>query len=286
MIVSDDQQELGTIDLDGIVAIIITSRGASISTPFLTEMAVRNIPVMLCNDRYQPVSIAQPLIQHSDQNRRFEAQAKMKTGLRNKIWQRLVIGKVRNQHALLKSLDSASSARLKRLAGMVRTGDPDNIEAQAARVYWQALFFDEFRRDREADGINALLNYGYAVIRSTMTNAILASGLHPTFGIHHKNRNNPLCLVDDLMEPYRPIVDQLVQRLYEKNQTNLTVEVKQCLASIVTVDQPNVGTLSPLFKHMSNLSYALWEAMESEKLNLPMPSLMSDLELEATAAKC
>ena len=73
MIVSDDQQELGMIDLDGIVSIIITSRGASISTPFLTEMAARNIPVMLCNDRYQPVSIAQPLIQHSDQNRRFEA---------------------------------------------------------------------------------------------------------------------------------------------------------------------------------------------------------------------
>jgi len=250
-------------------------------------MAARNIPVFLCNEKFQPVSLAQPLIQHGDQTRRFEAQAKTKKGLRNKIWQRLVIGKVRNQHQLLKLCQSGSAERLNRLASSVRPGDPENIEAQAAQVYWPALFGSSFRRDRTREDLNILLNYGYAVIRSSMTSAVLSAGLHPTFGMFHRNRNNPLCLVDDLMEPYRPLVDQVVRRLGERECQDLTPETKRCLASIVTSDQALMGTTSPLFQHMHGLCSALREIIDGQKTSsLPMPQLLPELEVEAMVSSC
>lgn len=286
LIISDAETEIGTIDLDGILSIILTSRGASITTPFLTEMARRNIPVFICNDRFHPVSIATPLIQHSDQTRRFERQATVKKGLRNKIWQKVVIGKVKNQHTMLKLIRSEHAERLKRLSSMVKSGDPENIEAQAAQVYWPALFGKEFRRNRNLDGINAMLNYGYAILRSAMTSAILSVGLHPTFGLHHQNKNNPLCLVDDLMEPYRPLVDQIVLRLHEKDHKTLTTEVKRSLALIVTSDQSEIGDTSPLFQHMYNLSFSIWENLNGLNVKLPIPQLLRELEVEAMVAKC
>lgn len=250
-------------------------------------MAARNIPVIICNQKFQPVSIAQPIIQHNNQTRRFEAQAKAKKGLKNRIWQRLVIGKVKNQHQLLKLKQSDSAERLNRLASLVKPGDPENIEAQAAQVYWPALFGTDFRRNREEKGINSMLNYGYAIIRSSMTSAVLSAGLHPTFGIFHHNRNNPFCLVDDLIEPYRPMVDQVIYRLEQKGYSDVTPEVKRCLASIATSDQATTGSTSPLFQHMHSLCYTLWEAIEQEKaIPLPMPQLLAELEVEAMVSSC
>lgn len=280
--------ELGQIDLDGVLSVIITSRGATVTTPMIAEAAARNIPLIFCNDRFQPVSVSLPLVQHSDQTRRFEAQVLSKKGLKNKIWQKIVKGKIKNQTSLLTLYRSNSAERLNRLHSMVKSGDPQNIEAQAAQVYWPALFGKDFRRDRQKGDVNGLLNYGYAIIRSSMTNAVLSTGLHPTFGIFHKNKNNPLCLVDDLMEPYRPLVDQLVKRLNERGHTDLTPAVKRCLASLVTSDHTLMGSISPLFQHMSSLSYSLWEVMNGQgtTTTMPMPQLVSELEIEAMVSEC
>jgi CRISPR-associated protein Cas1 len=286
ILISDDQSELGLVDLDGVLSVILTSRGASLTTPFINEMGLRNIPVIICNERYQPVSIALPIIQHSDQHRRFEAQANVKQGVKNKVWQRLVMAKIRNQSSLLRLIGANSAERLKRLSSSVKAGDPENVEAQAAQVYWPSLFGSEFRRDRHADGINSLLNYGYAILRSSMVSAVISSGLHPTFGIFHKNKNNALCLVDDLMEPYRPLVDQLARRLFERGCLNLTPEVKRCLAAIVRSDQASVGATSPLLRHMSDMSYSLWKIFDGDKVVMSMPELMPELEVEAMVSEC
>ncbi len=286
IVVLEGQDELGLIDLDGVLSVIVTSRGASFTSPFVAEMASRNIPLLICNDRYQPVSITLPLIQHSDQNRRFEAQVITKKGVKNKTWQRIVSGKVKNQSALLRLVSSPAAERLKRLSGMIKSGDPENIEAQAARVYWTALLGSNFRRDRNADDINILLNYGYAIIRSSMVSAIISAGLHPTFGIFHKNKNNPFCLVDDLMEPYRPLIDQLIKRLSEKGCITLTPEVKRCLASVVASDQASVGGVSPLLQHMSNLAYSWQEIMSGKNTIMMMPQLIPELEVEVMVSEC
>ena len=284
--VSDNSSELGTVDLDGVVAILITSRGATLTTPLISEVSLRNIPIITCNDRFQPVSVSLPLIQHSDQTRRYEAQAAARKGLKNNLWKRIVASKVRNQSALLRLLKASGAERLKRLAANVRPGDPENIEAHAAQVYWKELFGKSFRRDRHQAGINSFLNYGYAVLRSSMTSAVLASGLHPKFGLFHKNKNNPLCLVDDLMEPYRPLVDQVVFRIQEKGLSDLTPEAKRALAAVLIADQSRVGSTSPLFKHMHNLSLAMSELFVGREASLHFPTLMSELEVEALVREC
>jgi CRISPR-associated protein Cas1 len=286
VIVSAADDQLGTVDLDGILSILINSRGATLTSPFIAEAAARNIPVIICDNRFKPVSVALPVTQHSDQTRRFELQAAAKKGLKNGIWKRLVAGKVKNQSALLELLNAKSAERLKRLASKVRPGDPDNIEAQAAQVYWPDLFGADFTRDKNAEGVNTLLNYGYAIIRSSMTSAVISAGLHPTFGLFHKNRSNPLCLVDDLMEPYRPLVDQIVQKLHERGRSSLTPDVKSCLASLVTSDQLSCGRASPLLQHMSYFCYALWEIINGQNVQMMMPHLMPELEVEAIISQC
>ena len=284
--VSDGSSELGTVDLDGVLAILITSRGATLTTPLISEASSRNIPIITCNERFQPVSVSLPLIQHSDQTRRYEAQAAAKKGLKNKIWKQVVASKVRNQSALLGLLNASGAERLKRLAANVRPGDPDNIEAQAAQVYWKELFGKAFRRDRKGDGPNSHLNYGYAVLRSSMTSAVLASGLHPTFGLFHKNKSNPLCLVDDLIEPYRPLIDHVVFRIQEKGLTELTPVAKRALAAVLIADQSRIGSTSPLFKHMHNLSLAISELFIGREASLFFPTLLPELEVEALVSEC
>jgi len=286
MVVSDDANELGQIDLDGVLAIIITSRGASLTSSLINETGDRNIPVIICNPRFQPVSVITPLIHHSDQHVRYEAQAVAKKGVKNKVWQWIVVNKIKNQFQLLKLYHSGSSERLKRLSTEVKSGDPANIEAQAAQIYWPALFGNDFRRDRHSDGINSLLNYGYTIIRSSMLRAILASGLHPTFGVFHKNKKNPICLVDDLMEPYRPIVDHVVKLLEQKGVTTLTVEAKRCLASVVAADQTVTGSVSPMFRHMQQMTYDLSELYQGQKMKFNPPQLLSELEVSAIVSQC
>ena len=208
-----------------------------------------------------------------------------KKGIKNNIWKKLVRAKVQNQSTLLKHLNSPSTQRLNRLASNIKIGDLENIEAQAAQIYWPALFGKNFRRDRNAEGINILLNYGYTILRSSMTKAIITAGLHPTFGVFHKNKKNPFCLVDDLMEPYRPLVDQVVKRLEEKNKTELSPIVKRCLAAIVQGDHVSDYAVSPLFQHMSNLSFTFWETLIGNKTNMAMPTLLSEIEVEAITSK-
>lgn len=148
IIVSDDSTELGQIDLDGVLSIIITSHGASLSTPLIAEIASRNIPLIICNSHFQPISISLPITEHSDQTRRYEAQALAKTGVKNRIWQKIVKAKIKNQYELLRSYQLPGAERLNRLRGLVKSGDPQNVEAQSTQVYWPSLFGKTFRRDR------------------------------------------------------------------------------------------------------------------------------------------
>lgn len=284
--ISDADGELGRLDLDGLNVILVSSQGAAFTTPLVCEAAARDISIIICNERYQPTAVMLPVIQHSDQRRRFEAQAKMPKGLRNKLWQRIVKAKVGNQACLLERHGSASAQRLFRLQAGVRSGDPENVEAQAAQVYWTGLFGKDFRRNRNLEGVNSLLNYGYAIIRSSMLSAILGAGLHPTFGIFHSNKRNALCLVDDLMEPYRPIIDQIVKRLVEQQRVSLTSDVKAALASIVTSDQATMNGASPLFTHMVGLSQSVVAAVLENKVSLPVPALLTELEIEAVVREC
>ena len=280
--ISDKEAELGRIDLDGVAGIMITSLGASLTTRLLSTCGARQIPVITCDHHYQPSVICTPVIQHSDQTRRFILQTQAKKGLKNSLWQALVKAKIRNQAAVLSFFDGKEIARLERLARDVRAGDKENKEAQAAQVYWPDLFGRSYRRSDETNTINGLLNYGYAILRTTMVRAVLLVGLNPALGLHHHNRHNPFCLVDDLMEPYRPLVDQLVRRLVDLEMTALTDQTKQMLAGLVTADMPHKGQLSPVFQDMYQCVWSLMEVLEGQARGLSLPGILNELELEST----
>jgi CRISPR-associated protein Cas1 len=157
-----------------------------------------------------------PLDAHHVQTERHRAQVEASLPVKKRIWQAIISAKIAQQGHVLQHFTGDHDG-LTPMARRVRSGDPDNLEAQAAQRYWPRLFGKDFRRDREADGVNALLNYGYAVIRAAIARAVVAAGLIPSLGVFHRNRANPFCLADDLLEAYRPFVDWRAKLLVNEN---------------------------------------------------------------------
>jgi len=228
--VAERQAEVARLPLDDIAAILITTPGASFSTSLIANLADRGTPLVICGRNFRPMAMLWPLEQHHEQARRFQSQIRLSKPRKKNIWQQVVRAKILNQYSTLTSL-GLSLPILKRLAKEVRVGDPNNIEAQAARYYWPTLFGSAFRRDVDMEGINAQLNYGYAVVRAMVARAVCAAGLHPSFGVFHSNPKNTFQLVDDLMEPFRPIVDYYVAGL--NGEEGVSPAVKKRLASVL-----------------------------------------------------
>ncbi len=242
---SEKGGKVGQVPLDDIAAVIVSVPGCTISTNLLDHLARRNVPIVICGQNYLPTSWVLPVQGHNRQFRIMRAQIELSEPRRKRAWQTIIKAKINNQAEALARAGQPDS-RLLRLKDKVRSGDPDNCEAQAARVYWQRLFGDDFRRDRNAPGLNAALNYSYAVIRACVARGVSAAGLHPSFSLHHKNPQNPFNLVDDLMEPLRPVADYLLWRRKDERFEALTVEIKSRLAEITTLPLPLESEAPPL----------------------------------------
>ena len=201
--VSEGSSEIGRTPLDQIAGVIVHAHGTTWSASLLVELAERGVPVVLCSANHAPKSVLLPLEGHHMQGARMRAQWRARAPLLKQAWKQVVIAKIHMQAAALDAVGEAS-APLRIMVRKVTSGDSTNIEAQAARHYWPRLVGREFRRDIGADGENALLNYGYTVLRAATSRAIVAAGLHPTIGLFHTNRGNAFALADDLMEPFRP----------------------------------------------------------------------------------
>ena len=172
-----------------------------------------DVAVVFCDERHLPVSIALPLWDGNSLHARvLRDQISITEPTRKRLWQQIVRQKIFEQITTLQQA-GGTTKRLQRLYEKVRSGDPENCEAQAARHYWGELMGRDFRRDTDGDGLNSLLNYGYAVMRAMVARALVGTGLHPAIGLHHKNQYNGLCLADDIMEPFRPWVDWQVYKL-------------------------------------------------------------------------
>jgi CRISPR-associated protein Cas1 len=157
--------------------------------------------------------------------------------LSKQLWRRLIVAKIRWQAAVL-TANGRSAGAFDLLARRVGSGDPDNVEAQAARRYWPLLMGESFRRDRDAPGTNGMLNYGYAILRSLCARAVVGAGLHPSVGVHHANRGNAFALADDLIEPFRPLADALTVRLLARGIDSVTPEAKRAFAGMIALDLP------------------------------------------------
>lgn len=245
MVVTVEQKEIAHIPLDDIAVIITSAYQLTYSHALLIELNNRGIVFVACGSNHMPAAMFWPVDSHYHQMAVMKAQVTASLPLCKQLWKQLVQAKILAQHEVLEKSGIKESA-LCGMATRVRSGDPDNLEAQAARRYWPLLMGKEFIRNTDARGANTLLNYGYAIIRSGVARAIMACGLHPTFGVFHRNRLNPMCLVDDVMEPYRPRVDWEVKMLIQQGQTELTSDIKKRLALLLLQDCKFAGNTSPI----------------------------------------
>ncbi|MCT4656185.1 MAG: type II CRISPR-associated endonuclease Cas1 [Cohaesibacter sp.] len=278
--ISKSGEEQGRIALDDIGGLIIHAHGASWSNQVFVRLAERNVPVVLCGSNHAPVSVVWPLEGHHVQGARLRAQIDASKPLQKQLWKKIVAAKIRMQGQVLLA-NGKESGGFEVLARKVRSGDPHNIEAQAARRYWKALFGSDFLRDQGADGPNALLNYGYTVLRAIVSRAICASGLHPTMGIFHSNRSNAFALADDLMELYRPLVDQIVVNLGAAGDSEVCPKTKMALTSLSTFDLLSGPGLSPLNVQVGRFVHSIATSFETGEANIELPALPSPLELSS-----
>ena len=274
MVVSHGEEELGRVPLDEIAAVIASGHGITHSSNLLVALAERGAPFVLCDARYQPVGMLLAADGNYHQAKRIQAQLQAGKVLQKRLWQQIVRAKLAMQAAIL-AHTGAASVPISALIPKVRSGDPDNIEAQAARRYWPLLFGASFRRDRAAAGTNGLLNYGYTIMRSATARGVIAAGLHPSLGLYHANAYNAFRLVDDLIEPFRPLVDLRVQAMLQNGATEVTQTTKIQLAEILYIDltQPE-GTI-PIIQCIYNLCVSLAQMYlgEVDQLRLPEPPM-------------
>lgn len=278
MTVETKGREIGRVPLDDIGVVLANAHGISYTNNLLTKLAERGAAVVLCGANHSPVAWLWPVIGHHEQSKRMRAQIEATRPLEKRLWQTVVAAKIEQQGAVLEAVGRpAGGFRL--LAREVRSGDPQNIEAQASRRYWPLLMGEDFRRERALPGANALLNYGYTVLRAATARAIVSAGLHPSLGIHHQG--NPLCLADDLMEPFRPMIDWVVFRLIGRGTSEVTPEAKKNLAAIAAADMRTARGTTPLATCLERLAASLAGSFESGKPALDLPIAPMPLEMPA-----
>ena len=201
-----------TLPIEDLGVVIVDDTRATYTQSVFLSLLEAGATVLVTGRDHLPAGMMLPLDAHHVQTERHRAQVETSAPVRKRAWQTIVRAKIVQQAAVLSHF-TGSHAGLAPMARRVRSGDPDNLEAQAAQRYWPRLFGKTFRRNRDAEGVNALLNYGYAVVRAAVARAVVAAGLIPSLGVHHRHRNNPFCLADDLLEPYRPYVDWRVRQM-------------------------------------------------------------------------
>lgn len=278
LVIKKKDGEQKTVPVEDVGFIILDSPQVTISNALLGFLTENNCAVISCDSRHLPSGLFLPLAGNSLQSERFRYQIEASLPLKKQLWQQTVEQKILNQAHVLEQKRKCPAKFLFSCAGNVRSGDADNREAVAAAYYWKQLFprMENFTRDRFGIPPNNIFNYGYAILRGVVARSLVASGLLPTFGIHHSNRYNAYCLADDIMEPYRPVVDKLiVEQLDEMEEipAELSREMKISLLQIPILDTRIGGKRSPLMNAVSLTTTSLYRCFAGESRKLLYPEV-------------
>lgn len=268
-----------TKPIEDIGVVVLDNRRITITQGLLEALLENNCAVITCDNHSLPVGLMLPLYGNSTQNERFRYQLEASQPLRKQLWQQTIKAKIENQAAVLSACSGVPTKNMKRWADDVRSGDPDNVEGHAAAYYWRNFFsnitgLENFTRNREGMAPNNILNYGYAILRAIVARALVTSGLLPTLGIHHHNRYNAYCLADDIMEPYRPYVDELIFAIVKEQggeNLQLTPTLKARLLSIPTLDVVIGGKRSPLMVAATQTTASLYKCFSGEMRRIAYP---------------
>lgn len=266
-----------TIPVEDIGVVVLDNRRITITTGAMEALLANNCAIITCDSTDLPVGLMLPLCGNTTQSERFRSQIDASLPLKKQLWQQTVRQKILNQAAVLSKNTGAIVKNMQVWANEVRSGDPDNLEARSAAYYWRNLFptLPNFVRGREGDPPNNLLNYGYAILRACVARGLVGSGLLPTLGIHHHNRYNAYCLADDIMEPYRPFVDDLVINIMQQypDYSELTRSIKAALLTIPSLDVTLDGKRSPLMIAVGQTTASLAKCFNGELRKIAYPEL-------------
>lgn len=271
MTYKDSPDEITTMPIEDIGVVVIENQQINITLPLMNALSANNSQVVFCDNKGMPASMLMNLEGNNMQGETLRNQMACNEVSKKQLWKQIIEAKIRNQAKLLDNVGQSGNI-LKPLYSNVKSGDTDNREGIAAKIYFQKLFGKEFTRNRTAPGINSLLNYGYTILRAAVCRSLIASGLFPAIGIFHHNRSNAFPLADDIMEPYRPFVDMTVYNLSIQGKSELTKETKASLIMVLYVDTYFEKTSRPLSIGLSMTTASLVKnyAKEANKLSLPL----------------
>lgn len=268
-----------SIPVEDIGVIVLDHQQITITQGLIAALNDNNVAIICCNSSHLPQGLMLPMYAHHTFTEKMRQQIDSSLPLKKNLWQQTVMAKIRNQRILLAST-GVNADKMKYWESSVGSGDPDNYEGRAAAYYWENLFqhIESFTRRRFGDPPNNLLNYGYAILRAVVARSLVASGMLLALGIHHRNKYNPWCLADDIMEPYRPYVDRIVMRLVitHPDMEELTKELKTELLQIPVIDILIDGKGSPLMVGMQRTTASLSSCFEGETRKLLYPELVMD----------
>jgi CRISPR-associated protein Cas1 len=271
-----DTGETKSVPIEDLGLIILDHQQITITQSLLAKLLANNTGVITCNNTHHPVGMHLCLDGHTLQSQKFKAQIEASIPLKKQLWQQTISAKIKNQAALLQK-EGVESKYLLNLSKNVKSGDNSNHEAKAAIYYWKHAFPDflEFKRERFGLPPNNLLNYGYAILRAMVARSLVSSGLLPTLGIFHRNQYNAYCLADDIMEPYRPFVDNVVCGIIRGNGTflEMTQPMKKDLLSIPAIDVQIDGQISPMMNAVQRTTSSLAKCFEGNSRRLLYPVL-------------
>ncbi|MEX0660148.1 MAG: type II CRISPR-associated endonuclease Cas1 [Balneolaceae bacterium] len=268
------KEEIHSIPVEDLGLLVLSHPAISYTHQLLYELLEQNVAVLFCNRQHMPEGLLLPFEDNQLHQARLQIQTEATKPLKKRLWQQVVRAKIKAQADVLEEKHGEHFG-LKPLIKKVHSGDPKNVEARAARKYWTALFQNkEFRRNTDGQDVNALLNYGYAIIRAAVARSITATGLHPSMGVHHHNQYNAYCLADDMMEPMRPFVDGVVYDMYNQKGTlevEVNKETKKPLLELLTKEVTIRDMKYPLLESLHIMSASLVDCFAGSRKEMDFP---------------
>ena len=263
-----------TVPIEDIGFVVLDNHSITMSLRLIEELTANNSAVVFCDKRHHPTAMSIPFSGNTTHAETLSSQISMSEPLKKNLWKQTVEIKIKNQAALLEKTESGGRDAILRYAGSVKSGDSDNREGAAARIYWQSLLSKDFRRERSGEPPNNFLNYAYTILRAAVARSLSGSGLYPAIGIHHHNKYNAFALADDVMEPYRPYVDEIVYNLWQKTNncdTDISKEQKQELLKLLSIDVHLTNTRRPLMVALSYTTASLVRCISGEQKKIDYP---------------
>lgn len=273
------QDAVRTIPIEDIGIMVLDNRRITITQGLIEALLDNNVATLSCSSSHMPVGLMLPMAGNTTLTERWRVQMDASVPLKKQMWQQTVQQKIKNQAAVLASKHGTVVKNMLAWAADVKSGDSDNLEGRAAAYYWKCAFptIENFTRGQDGDYPNAMLNYGYAILRAIIARSLVSSGLMVQMGIHHRNKYNAYCLADDIMEPFRPYVDSLVMDIVAKDEPTeeLTKEQKVALLSLPTTEVIVDGKRSPLEVAAATTTASVYKCFAGESRKILYPEMDS-----------